>query len=122
VYGAVRGLTLEVLKHPTTSREVTAMGTNLTKDKAVRSAMTKAYEKAAFEKGDKAVRASIEQIVALPKVDDELFATLDRLAGAEGAAGIIEKHLSKVSEDPGLATLVDDFIIGLLETCGDPTK
>lgn len=122
VDGAVRDLTIAVLKHATTKREVTAMVTNLTKDKDVRAAMTKAYENAAFEKGDKAVRASIEKIVALPKVDDELFATLGRLAEAAGAAGIMEQHLSKVSEDPALAQLVDDFVVGLLDTCGDPTK
>lgn len=119
---ALQDLAVEVLSHKRTSDELTTMVYNLTKDKAARKAMTKAYEDAAFEKGEKVVRASLEKMMATPVVDEEVFAAMERLAAAEGAGPIIEKHLAKVGEDPELAKLAEEFILGLLETCGDPTK
>ena len=80
------------------------------------------YDDAAFERGDKKVRESLEKMMATPRVDEEVFAAMDRLAEAEGAGPIIEKHLSKVGEDPELGKLADEFVLSLLETCGDPTK
>ncbi|MBW2278537.1 MAG: hypothetical protein JRF63_13670, partial [Deltaproteobacteria bacterium] len=119
---ALQDLTVEVLSHKRTNDELTAMVYSLTKDKETRKAMTKAYEDAAFEKGEKKVRASLEKMMATPRVDEEVFAAMDRLAEAEGAGPIIEKHLAKVGEDPEMAELADQFILSLLETCGDPTK
>jgi len=119
---ALQDLAVEVLSHKRTVAELSTMVYNLTQDKEARKAMTKAYEDAAFEKGDKVVRASLEKMMATPVVDEEIFAAMERLAAAEGAGPIIEKHLSKVGEDPELGKLADGFILSLLETCGDPTK
>jgi hypothetical protein len=119
---AFQGIAVEVVGHATTQREFAAMMANIMKDKDANKAMTKAYEDAAFENGEKAVRGSIEKIVALPVVDTELFAALERLAMAEGASAIIEKHFKVIGEDPEMAKLVDKFIIDLLNTCGDPVK
>jgi hypothetical protein len=115
-------LAVDVVGHPTTARELVAMMTNIMKDKDAHKAMTQAYEDAAFDNGDKAIRSSIEKIVALPIVDDELFAALDRLASAEGAGPVIEKNFKVIGEDPEMAKLVDGFIVNLLNTCGDPAK
>ena len=119
---AFEGIAVEVVEHATTQREFAAMMANIMKDKDANKAMTKAYENAAFENGEKAVRGSIEKIVALPVVDTELFAALGRLAAAEGAPAIIEKHFKVIGEDPEMAKLVDGFVIDLLATCGDPVK
>jgi hypothetical protein len=119
---AFEGIAIEVVGHETTQREFVAMMTNIMKDKDAHKAMTKAYENAAFDNGDKAVRGSIEKVVALPIVDTELFAALDRLASADGAPAIIEKHFKVIGEDPEMAKLVDGFVIDLLKTCGDPVK
>jgi hypothetical protein len=119
---AVGGIAVDVVGHETTAREFATMMTNIMKDKDAHAAMTKAYENAAFDNGEKAVRGSIEKIVALPIVDAELFAALDRLAAAEGAPALIEKHFKVIGEDPEMAKLVDGFVIDLLSTCGDPSK
>lgn len=119
---SLQGLAVEVIGHERTAAELAVMMTNIMKDKVANKAMTKAYENAAFDNGDKAIRGSIEKIVKLPVVDDELFSALDRLATAQGASGIMEKHLAAVGEDPEMAKLVDGFILGLLDTCGDPIK
>jgi hypothetical protein len=119
---AFEGIAIEVVGHETTQREFVTMMTNIMKDKDAHKAMTKAYENAAFDNGDKAVRGSIEKVVALPIVDTELFAALDRLASAEGAPAIIEKNFKVIGEDPEMAKLVDGFVIDLLNTCGDPVK
>jgi hypothetical protein len=119
---ALQDLAVEVLSHKRTSDELSTMVYNLTKDKETRKAMTRAYEDAAFEKGDKRVRESLEKMMATPRVDEEVFAAMDRLAEAEGAGPIIEKQLTEVAEDPELGKLADGFILSLLETCGDPTK
>jgi hypothetical protein len=119
---ALEGLVVEVVGHATTERELVTMMTNIMKDKDAHKAMTKAYEDAAFDNGDKAIRGSIEKIVALPIVDNELFAALDRLAAAEGAGPIMETHFKVVGEDPEMAKLVDGFIVDIIDTCGDPGK
>jgi len=51
-----------------------------------------------------------------------LFAALDRLSTAPGANGIMEKEMTCIGEDPEMAKLVDSFVVGLLDTCGDPVK
>ena len=119
---AFEGIAVEVVGHETTGREFAAMMASIMKDKDANKAMIKAYENAAFDNGEKAVRGSIEKIVALPVVDTELFAALERLAAAEGAPAIIEKHFKVIGEDPEMAKLVDKFVIDLLATCGDPVK
>jgi hypothetical protein len=119
---ALQDLAVEILSHKRTADELSTMVYNLTKNKQSRKAMVKAYDKAAFEKGDKAVRKSLEELMAVPVVDEEVFAAMERLAEAEGAGQIIEKHLAKVGEDPELGKLADQFILSLLETCGDPLK
>lgn len=118
----LEGLVVEVVGHPTTERELVTMMTNIMKDKDAHKAMTKAYEDMAFQNGEKAVRSDLEKIVALPIVDNELFATLERLAAAEGAGAIMEKHFKVVGEDPEMAKLVDGFIVDIIDTCGDPAK
>ena len=115
-------LAVDVVGHPTTARELSVMMGNIMKDKDAHEAMTKAYENAAFDNGDKAIRTSIEKIVALPIVDNELFAALDRLAAAEGAGALMEKDFAVIGEDPEMAKLVDGFIVDLITTCGDPGK
>lgn len=122
VEAAFQGIAVEVVGHETTQREFAVMMANIMKDKDAHKAMTKAYENAAFDNGEKAVRGSIGKVVVLPVVDTELFAALDRLATAEGAPVIIEKHFKVIGEDPEMAKLVDGFIIDLLKTCGDPGK
>jgi len=119
---ALEGLAVDVVGHATTERELVAMMTNIMKDKDAHAAMTKAYENAAFDNGDKAIRGSIEKILALPIVNTELFAALERLSSAEGAAPIMEEHFKVIGEDPEMAKLIDGFIVDLLDTCGDPAK
>jgi len=119
---ALQKLAVEVIGHQRTAAELSAMMAVIMKDKDAQAAMTKAYENAAFDKGDKAIRESIEKIVALPVVDTELFAALGRLAEAEGAGGIMERQLAPVGADPEMAKLVDAFLISVLQTCGDPVK
>jgi hypothetical protein len=119
---AVEGIAVDVVGHETTGREFAAMMANIMKDADANKAMIKAYENAAFDNGEKAVRGSIEKVVALPIVDTELFAALERLAAAEGAPAIIEKHFKVIGEDPEMAKLVDKFVVDLLATCGDPVK
>lgn len=118
----LQGLAVEIIAHKRTTEEMAVMMTNIMKDPEANKVMTKAYENAAFDNGDKAIRASIQKLVELPVVDDELFAALTRLTEAQGASGIMEKHFADVGQDPEMAKLVDNFILGLLNTCGDPTK
>jgi hypothetical protein len=94
---------------------------NIMGDKDAHKAMVKAYEAAAFDKGEEEVRKRVSAILDLPVVDRELFATLDRLAAAPGAEPMMNKHISKVGEDPELAALLETFIVNLLDACGDPT-
>ena len=121
VSAGLSGLVVEVLGHPTTRRELVEMVLSLTEDPTARGVMVEAYENAAFEKGDDRVRASIEKLVGLEVMDAELFAAMNRLADAPGAPEIIAKHLEQVSEDPALAKQVEQFVIRLISTCGDPT-
>ena len=121
VNDAMQSLAIEVLKHERTKKELVQMFNKLLDNGEVNAALTGVYEAAAFEKGDGVIKQAMEKVLAIPMVDQELFATLGRLAAAEGAGEIIGKHLQKVSDDPKLAALVEDFIISVLETCGDPT-
>ena len=95
---------------------------NLTEDPEVNRALVKVYNAATFEKGDAAVRAELERVLALPATDRELFAALQRLSASPGATGIINKHASQVSQDPKMAKLIEEFFVNLLESCGDPTQ
>jgi hypothetical protein len=122
VHKAVAGLALEVLKHKHTKKELTDMTVSLVRNSSVNKNLVKVYEAAAFDKGDSAIRASLVKTVELEIVDDELFGMLNRLASAQGAGPIIGKYASKVTADPKLAQLVEEFIYNLLEICGDPTK
>lgn len=119
---AVLGLATEVLDHPRTKKELLALTNRLIADNGVNEGLVKVYEAAAFEKGDPAIQAAIEKVLALPVVDKEIFATLESLAGADGAGPMIGKHLTTVTEDPKLAAVVEDFVISVLETCGDPSN
>ncbi|HUT77459.1 MAG TPA: hypothetical protein VM285_07220 [Polyangia bacterium] len=115
----VAGLVVNVLGHETTKRELAQMVLNLAQDHAARPVMIEAYENAAFEKGDPAVRASIEKLVRLEAMDRELFAALERIGDANGAPAMIERHLTKVGEDPKLAAEIEGFVIRLISACGD---
>ena len=119
---ALQGVVVRVVAHDRTKTEFVTMMSNIMKDKNANKAMIKAYENTAFDKSEKAIRASIEKIVKLPVVDNELFAALERLTTAPGANGIMEKEMAGIGEDPEMAKLVDDFVVGLLDTCGDPIK
>jgi hypothetical protein len=55
-------------------------------------------------------------------VDDELFIMMEKLASAEGAGLLIQKHLDPVGDDPKLAELAESFVINVLEICGDPAE
>ncbi|MDD5306270.1 MAG: hypothetical protein PHU25_03010 [Deltaproteobacteria bacterium] len=118
---AISGLAVEILGHETTKRELAVMVRNIIDDKDAYKAMIKAYEAAAFDKGEDEVRKRVNAIVELKVVDRELFAALDRLASAPGAQALMAKHVSKVGEDPELAALLETFIVNLLDACGDPT-
>ncbi len=119
---ALQGIVVSVVAHERTKTEFVSMMSNIMKDKDANKAMTKAYENTAFDKSENTIRASIEKIVKLPVVDNELFAALERLASAPGANGIMEKEMAGIGDDPEMAKLVDGFVVGLLETCGDPIK
>jgi hypothetical protein len=119
---ATAGLAIEVVGHPRTKKELAALMVRLTEDKAVNQGLVKVYEAAAFEKGDPAIQQALEAVLALDSVDREIFVTLKNLAEAEGAGAIIGKHLATVSDDPKLVALIEDFIISVLETCGDPSQ
>ena len=122
VNDALQSLAVEVLTHERTKKELVQMFSKLLDDADVNAALVSVYEAAAFEKGDDAIRQAMDQVLALEVVDTELFATLERLAAAEGAGEIIGRNLSKAADDPKLAALVEDFIISILETCGDPAR
>lgn len=121
VHDAMRSLAKEVLTHERTKKELVQMFNKLLDNGEVNTALTGVYEAAAFEKGDDTIKTAMQKVLAIKIVDQELFASLERLAAAPGAGEIIGKHLQKVSDDPKLAMLVEDFIISILETCGDPS-
>jgi len=118
---AVRDLAVEVIEHERTQKELSLLAKNLIGDADVNRGLVKVYNAAAFEKGDNEIRRHIVDTLKHPAVDREIFATMERLATAEGAGPMIGKHALKVSEDPELAELVEDFVVNVLETCGDPT-
>ncbi len=117
---AVRDLAVEVVEHERTKKELSLLAKNLIGDADVNRGIVKIYKAAAFEKGDKEIRRHIVDTLNHPAADREIFAAMERLATAEGAAPMIGKHALKVSEDPELAELVEDFVLNVLETCGDP--
>ncbi len=122
IQDALKGLAVEVLKHERTKKELIQMFKKLLDNGEVNAGLTAVYEAAAFEKGDDEIRKAMEKVLAVPIVDQEIFAVLEKLSTAPGAADIIGKHLKTISDDPKLATLIEDFIISILETCGDPSK
>ena len=122
VNDALQSLAVEVLTHERTKKELIQMFNKLLDTPEVNAGLIAVYEAAAFEKGDDTIRQAMEKVVTLEVVDNELFETLNRLAAAEGAGEIIGRNLSKAADDPRLAALVEDFIISILETCGDPAR
>ena len=121
VASALSGLAFEVLEHPRTQKELVTMVNTLLDDPTVNEKLVKVYEAAAFEKGDAAIKAVIEEILALEVVDTAIFDTLTRLATAQGAGDIIGKHLQVISEDQQVAVIIEEFILSILDTCGTPT-
>ncbi len=119
---ALQSFAVEVLQHERTKKEIIQLFTPLLNDSEVSNGLTAVYEAAAFEKGDDAIRDAISKVVALPIVDRELFAAMDRLSSAPGAQKIISKNLEKIGRDPKLAALIEEFILGVLETCGNMSK
>jgi hypothetical protein len=117
---ALTGIASEVLSHPRTKKELSTMINALLDDKQIYEGLIKVYEAAAFEKGDPAIAEAMKVVIELEIFDKQLFETLTRLAEAKGAGVIIGKHLKTVGEDPALATIVEDFILSVLDTCGDP--
>ena len=117
---ALADLAVEVVEHPRTTQELVQMIGTLLDDPAISEGLVKVYEAAAFEKGDDAIAEAMRSVIALPSFDEAIFATLTRLAEAPGAGDIIGKNLKAVGEDPALAAIVEDFILSILDTCGDP--
>jgi len=122
VEAAVAGLAIEVLKHDTTKKELKALAKKIVSNKEVSRSLVKVYEAAAFEKGDAQIRKTMTEALQKPIVDQELFSTMAQLAGAEGAGSMIGRYTAQVVEDPALADLVENFVMSLLEACGDPTE
>lgn len=118
---AAVGLGVEVLGHERTRKELIQLVVTLVDDPAVNKALEKVYEAASFEKGDEEIKKAMEGVIALEIVDTQLFATLNRLASAEGAGPMIGRHLTKATGDQRMAAIVENFVIGLLETCGEPS-
>ncbi len=119
---AARDLAIDVLGHQRTKTELTTMAQNLVKDPEVRKTLIKVYEAAAFDKGDAAIKNAMHQTLALPQVDAELFATMERLAKAEGASTVIGRHVATASESTKVANAIENFAMSVLEGCGDPTE
>ncbi len=119
---AVRNLALEVLEHERTKKELIELARNLIGNPDVNRSLVRVYDAAAFQKGDSQIRSAIVNTVNVPVLDQELFAAMERLANAEGAGPMIGKHALQVSEDEKMAELVENFIISVLEGCGDPTE
>lgn len=117
---AVEGLAVEILSHERTRTELTAATVVLINNRDVNSLLVKLYEDAAFEKPESMLRSDIAAILAHPAVDQELFATMERLLSAPGAPNILSKHAAVVTEDPRLAEMLEDFVLNVLEVCGDP--
>ncbi len=117
---SVEGLAVEILGHERTRAELTAATLTLIGNREVNSMLVKLYEDAAFEKSGSVLESDIKTILAHPDVDRELYATMERLLGAPGAPGILSKHAAVVTEDPRLAEMLEDFVLNVLEVCGDP--
>jgi hypothetical protein len=109
-----------VLGHETTKREVIEMTRALLENRDVHNSLIKVYEAAAFEHGDNVVRGRLEETLNLPMVNDEIFATMGRLAEAKGAQSLIGRYFAVIGEDYRVAELVENFVMSLLEACGDP--
>ncbi|MCP4602672.1 MAG: hypothetical protein GY847_19515 [Proteobacteria bacterium] len=122
VQKTIGDLAIEVLEHKRTRKELIELAKNVINDADVNRSLVKVYDAAAFEKGDSQIRRTIVDTLNLPTVDRELFATMERLAGAEGAGPMIGRHTVEVSEDPEMAELVENFVVSVLEGCGDPTE
>ncbi|MCK9523923.1 MAG: hypothetical protein M0R76_12925 [Proteobacteria bacterium] len=116
---AVTGLASEVMRHPSTKKELADMMARILDNQEAFDQSVVLYEQAAFDNGEKAIREAMEPLFKNPVVDQELFKTLEVLASAPGAGAIIEKHMQIVSEDKELARLIDKFLSNLLSTCGD---
>lgn len=116
---AMESLAVEVLKHPTMIEELASMTLRILEDDDAYGAAVKAYEYVALDKGEKKIKQRMTKLFELPVIDDELFKTLNVLAAKQGANEIMEKHFTTVSADEKMATLIDDFLISLLVTCGD---
>ncbi|MDJ0762156.1 MAG: hypothetical protein QNJ97_04130 [Myxococcota bacterium] len=122
VQQAVRSLALDVLTHERTEAELTVMARALLDDGDVNRALVRVYEAAAFEKGDAQIRSAIVNTISMPAVDTELFAAMERLATAEGAGPMMARHAASASEDPAMADLIEDFVVSVLEACGNPIE
>jgi hypothetical protein len=116
---AMRALAIDVLKHPRMVEELSSMTLQILEDEDAWDAAIDAYKAVAMDKNDEEIREKMEVLFALPVIDDEIFNTLNTLAEAEGANAIIESHLSAVSEDEKMAELAEEFLVSLLDTCGE---
>jgi hypothetical protein len=116
---AMRALAIDVLKHPRMVKELSSMTLQILEDDDAWDAAIDAYKAVAMDKNDDKIREKMEVLFALPVIDDEIFNTLNALAEAEGANTIIESHLSAVSEDEKMAELAEEFLVSLLDTCGE---
>jgi hypothetical protein len=121
VQNALQSTVIEILEDERTEKEIVRLINALLDDEKVTAGLTAVYEAAAFEKGDAAIKDAIKEILVLETVDKELFATLTSLASSKETGDLIGKNLKKIGEDPKTAVLIEDFIVSILETCGDPS-
>ena len=116
---ALRELAVDVLKHPRMVDELANMTLRILEDDEAWDAAIDAYKTVALDKEEEEISEKMTALFELPVIDDEIFNTLNVLAEAEGANDIIETHLAIVAEDEKMAQLVENFLVSLLDTCGE---
>ncbi|MBN2716143.1 MAG: hypothetical protein JXX14_09840 [Deltaproteobacteria bacterium] len=116
---AMRGLAVDVLKHPRMVDELSQMTLRILEDDDAWDAAVDAYKSVALDSSEDEIREKMTALFELSVINDEIFNTLNVLAEAEGASAIIEEHLSSAAEDEKMATLVEEFLVSLLDTCGE---
>ncbi|MBN2525044.1 MAG: hypothetical protein JXR76_01540 [Deltaproteobacteria bacterium] len=116
---SMRSLAVDVLTHPRMTDELAQMTLRILDDDDAYDAAIDAYKAVAMDKDEDLIHERMEVLFQLPVIDDEIFNTLNVLAEAEGANAIMEENLSKVSQDEKMAEILEEFLVSLLETCGE---
>ena len=116
---ALRELAVDVLRHDRMVSELSAMTLRILDNEAAWNAAIDAYKAVAMDEDESEIRDKMTVLFNLPVIDDEIFKTLNVLAEAEGANALMEEHLAIATEDEKMAALVEDFLVALLDTCGE---